>query len=216
MRNEVLKRISEKKIIAIVRGILGEDSVHLAQALCEGGVELMEVTFDPNDAAERDKTAQTIRLLVQEMGEKMCFGAGTVTSVEMVEQARAAGAQFIVSPNTNEQVIRRTVELGMVSIPGAYTPSEIKFAKDCGGDFIKVFPASSLGPVYFKDVHAPLSDCKLLAVGSVNEKNIRDYLAAGAVGAGVASCLFKKEWIRAGEWQRITQATRSFMDVVEG
>ena len=214
MRETVIRKIEENKVIAIVRGILGEDCLNLAKALYKGGVCVMEVTFDPNDPEERKKTAATIGLLVQEMGDKMFIGAGTVTTVEMVEQAKAAGAQFIVSPNANAEVIRVTRYNDMVSIPGAYTPTEIKFAKDCGGDFIKVFPACSLGVSYFKNVHAPLSDCKLLAVGSVNENNICDYLAAGAVGAGVASCLFKKEWVKAGEWQKITDATRSVMEKI--
>ena len=214
MREQTIRFIEERKIIAIVRGIWGEDCLNLAKALNAGGVNLLEATFDPKDPVLREKTADTIRLLIAELGDSMSFGAGTVTTVEMVQQAKAAGARFIVSPNTNEAVIRATVESDMVSIPGAYTPTEIKFANDCGGDFIKVFPASSLGPAYFKDVHAPLSDCKLLAVGSVNEKNICDYLAAGAVGAGVAGCLFKKDWVQAGEWQRITDATRSFTKTI--
>ena len=172
MRNDVIRFISEKKIIAIVRGILGDDCLRLASALSAGGVKLLEATFDPNAPAEREKTADTIRRMNDELGGEMCFGAGTVTNLEMVMQAKEAGARFIVSPNTNESVIRATVAADMVSIPGAFTPTEIKFAKDCGGDFIKVFPASTLGPSYFKDVHAPLSDCRLLAVGSVNESNI--------------------------------------------
>lgn len=211
MREDTIKAIENGKVMAIVRGILGEDCLNLAKALYAGGVTLLEATFDPNDPAEREKTAATIRLLNQEMGDQMVFGAGTVTTVEMVNQAKEAGAKFIVSPNTDPQVIKATRDADMVSIPGAFSPTEIKFATDCGGDFIKVFPACNLGVSYFKNVHAPLSDCKLLAVGSVNEENICDYLAAGAVGAGVASCLFKKDWVKAGEWQKITDATRSVM-----
>ncbi len=210
MREKVIERIMARKVIAIVRGIHGTDCVSLARALHEGGVDLLEVTFDPIDDQERLRTAETVRKLIGCLGEEMTFGAGTVTNVEMVAQARDAGARFIVSPNTDEKVIRATVENGMVSIPGALTPTEIKFAHDCGGDFIKVFPAGSMGASYFRNIHAPLSDCRLLAVGSVNAENVRDYLAAGCCGVGVAGCLFKKEWVRGGEWDRITQAARQF------
>ncbi len=214
MRTEVIERIIREKVIAIVRGIHGADCVNLARALHEGGVGLLEATFDPIDAAERRRTAETIRTLDRELGDGMTFGAGTVTAPEMVLQAAEAGAQFIVSPNTDEKVIRATVEAGLVSIPGALTPTEIKFAHDCGGDFIKVFPANCMGPAYFKSIHAPLADCRLLAVGSVNGDNARDYLQAGCSGVGVAGCLFKPDWVRAGEWERITDAAKRFLAVL--
>ena len=211
MRQQVIEKITEKKVIAIVRGIYGEECLGLAKALHEGGVDLLEATFDQLDASEREKTAETIKLLIRELGDKMCFGAGTVTTVEMVLQAKEAGAQFIVSPNTDEEVIRATVENDMVSIPGALTPTEIAFANKVGGDFIKVFPACNMGPSYFKNIHAPLSNCKLLAVGSVNGDNAKDYFAAGCDGVGVAGCLFKKDWVKAGEWDKITEATKTFL-----
>ena len=212
MRESIIKAIEERKVIAIVRGIHGQDCVGLARALHEGGVDLLEATFDPVDASERLRTVATIKALVQNLGGQMIFGAGTVTTVEMVLQAKNAGAQFIVSPNTDEKVIRATVGADMVSIPGALTPSEIKFAYDCGGDFIKVFPACSMGVSYFKNIHAPLSQIRLLAVGGVNEKDAHDYLAAGAVGIGVAGCLFKKEWVHAKEWEKITLAAKALME----
>ena len=212
MREQIIEKIIEKKAIAIVRGIFEEDCLNLAKALRAGGIELLEVTFDQKSASERIRTCDTIRLLVQELGDRMCFGAGTVTTVEMVEMAKAAGAQFIVSPDTNEDVIRATVEADMVSIPGALTPTEIAQAHRFGGDFIKVFPVSQFGPNYIKNVSAPLSQVKMLAVGGVDGENIQEYLKAGAVGAGVAGCLFKKDWVAAGEWDKITEASRIFVE----
>ena len=211
MRQQVIEKILEKKAIAIVRGIFEEDCLNLAKALLKGGVELLEVTFDQKDANLRLRTANTIRLLVKELGDKMCFGAGTVTTVEMVEMAKSSGAQFIVSPDTNEEVIRATVDADMVSIPGALTPTEIAQAHRYGGDFIKVFPVSQMGPAYIKNVSAPLSHIRMLAVGGVDNGNIEAYLTAGAVGAGVAGCLFKKEWVAAGDWDKITEASREFV-----
>ena len=212
MREQVIQKILEKKAIAIVRGIFEEDCLNLAKALLAGGVELLEVTFDQKSAAERVRTCDTIRLLVQELGDRMCFGAGTVTTVEMVEMAKAAGAQFIVSPDTNEEVIRATVAADMVSIPGALTPTEIAQAHRFGGDFIKVFPVSQFGAGYIKNVSAPLSHVRMLAVGGVDGENIQAYLKAGAVGAGVAGCLFKKDWVASGEWDKITEASRIFVE----
>lgn len=211
MREQVIKMIEEKKIIAIVRGFYDEECLGLARALHAGGVDLMECTFDQESAEERQRTVDTIRLLVKEMGDEMCIGAGTVTTVEMVELTKQAGGQFVVSPNTDEAVIRATVAADLVSIPGALTPTEIKFAKNCGGDFIKVFPACNMGLGYFKNIHAPLSDCKLLAVGGVTEKDAKDYMAAGCYGVGVAGCLFKKDWVKEGKWDLITECSKVLM-----
>ena len=210
MREQIIKKILREKTIAIVRGIYGEDCVNLARALADGGVTLLEVTFDQRSAAERVRTCDTIRMLNEALGDRMAFGAGTVTTVEMVEMAKEAGAQFIISPDTNEAVIRATVERDMVSIPGALTPTEIAHAHNCGADFVKLFPANAMGPAYLKAICAPLSHVRILAVGGVDERTVKEYFAAGAVGAGVASCLFQKAWVQAGEWDRITEAARTF------
>ncbi len=214
-RTKLIDKILEKKIIAIVRGYTVEECVNLARALHEGGVDLMEVTFPQTEADGLAETAKKVRALRDALGSQMEFGAGTVTSVQMVRAAHEAGATFIVSPDTDDDVIRETVKLGMVSIPGAMTPSEMKHAHVCGADFIKVFPANMFGPAYFKTVLAPLSQLRLLAVGGVGENDIADYLKAGAKGTGVASCLFRKEWIKGGEWNKITEATRKFVSIVE-
>lgn len=214
MREDVIKKTLEKKIVVIVRGVFGEDCVKLAQALYEGGIELLEVTFDQSKPEAFSRTADTIRQLVNTLGDKMIFGAGTVTSVELVHMAKEAGAQFIVSPDTNEQVIRATVEEGMVSMPGAMTPTEIVSAHSYGADFIKVFPIGNLGASYLKAVKAPLNHIKMLAVGGVTEKNIGEYMAAGADGAGVGGQLVNKEWIANGEFDKITALAKEFVKIV--
>ena len=214
MREDVIKKTLEKKIVVIVRGVFGEDCVKLAQALYEGGIELLEVTFDQSKPEAFSRTADTIRQLVNTLGDKMIFGAGTVTSVELVHMAKEAGAQFIVSPDTNEQVIRATVEAGMVSMPGAMTPTEIVSAHSYGADFIKVFPIGNLGASYLKAVKAPLNHIKMLAVGGVTENNIGEYMAAGADGAGVGGQLVNKEWIANGEFDKITALAKEFVKIV--
>ena len=214
MREDIIQKILDEKAIAIVRGIYGEDCLNLARALHTGGVNLLEVTFDQKSAEERRQTCDTIRLLAKELGGRMAFGAGTVTSVEMVEMARKAGGQFIVSPDTNEAVIRATVAAGMVSIPGALTPTEIAQAHRYGADFVKLFPANAMGPAYLKSICAPLSHVRILAVGGVDTGTVADYMAAGAVGVGVAGCLFKKEWVHAGQWDRITEASKVLVSLL--
>ena len=210
MREAVIQKILDKKTIAIVRGYTPEEVLNLAKALYAGGVELLEATFDQKSAEARQVTVETLKLLNRELGDKMCFGTGTVTTVEMVRQTYEAGGKFVISPDMDPEVIQATRELGLVSIPGALTPTEIKQAYKYGADFVKVFPVNFMGPAYIKAVAAPLSHIRMLAVGGVDGSNVQDYLAAGAVGAGVASCLFKKEWIKAGQWDKITEASKAF------
>ena len=214
MRNEMIQKITDEKVIAIVRGVYGEDCLKLAKALHKGGVRLMEVTFDQKSATERQRTVDTIRLLVNQLGDVMGFGAGTVTTIEMVRQAKDAGAKFIISPDTNLDVIKETIALDMVSIPGALTPTEMMQAHWAGADFVKVFPANHMGPSYFKAVAAPLNQVRMLAVGGIDEKTAPEYLKAGVAGFGVASGLFKPQWLKDGQWDAITQATAAFMNAL--
>lgn len=210
MRQEVIQKILEKKAIAIVRGYTPQQVLDLAKALYAGGIELLEVTFDQKSEQARRLTVETLKLLNNELGGKMDFGAGTVTTVEMVRMAHEGNAKFIISPDMDPNVIKETLALGMVSIPGALTPTEIKQAYVYGADFVKVFPVGHMGVSYIKAITAPLSNIRMLAVGGVDGSNVRDYLAAGAVGAGVASCLFNREWIENGQWDKITEASRKF------
>lgn len=211
MREKIISKVLEKKIVAIVRGVYGEDCVNLAKALYAGGIEMMEVTFDQSKPDAYNRTSDTIAKLVSEMGDKMIFGAGTVTTLEMLELAKNAGAQFVVSPDTNEEVIKATVANGMVSMPGAMTPTEIITAYRYGADFVKVFPTANLGAAYIKAIRGPINHIPLLAVGGVNEKNIGEYMKAGVNGAGVGGNLVNKEWIAAGRFDEITALAKEFV-----
>ena len=211
MREQVIQKVLEKKIVAIVRGVYGQDCLNLAKALHAGGIDLLEVTFDQSQPENLERTSDTVKLLCDNLGDQMFFGAGTVTSLKMLELAIDAGAAFIVSPDTNEDVIRATVAAGLVSMPGAMTPTEIVTAHGCGADFVKVFPTSSLGAGYIKAVCAPLNHIRMLAVGGVNENNIGEFLAAGAVGAGIGGNLVNKKWIAAGEFDKITELAKQYV-----
>lgn len=211
MRESIIKGVKEKKLIVIVRGVFGEDAVKLANALYEGGIEMTEFTFDQQSAENRQKTAEVLRELGERFEGRMLIGAGTVMTMEQLDMAHKAGAKFIVSPDTNTEIIKKTVELGMVSMPGALTPTEIAAAKSAGADFVKVFPVANLGSAYIKAVKAPLNHIPLLAVGGVNEKNIDEFIKAGAVGAGVGGNLVNKEWIKNGEFDKITALAKEFV-----
>jgi len=211
MRDKIIERVKNKKIVVIVRGVYGEECLKLAEALYDGGIELMEVTFDQSNTQNQIKTADTIRLINEAMQGKVIMGAGTVTTMEMLEQAYKAGAKFIVSPDMNPEIIKATVEKGMVSMPGALTPTEIVTAYRSGADFVKVFPVANLGIAYIKAVKAPLNNIPLLAVGGVNENNIGEFIKAGACGAGVGGNLVNKEWILNGEFEKITALAKEFI-----
>lgn len=211
MREQIIQKVLKNKVIAIVRGVYGEECVKLARALYNGGVEMMEVTFDQSKPDAFTRTSDTIALLAREMEGKMIVGAGTVTSVELLELAKKAGAKFIVSPDTNAAVIKATIEAGMVSMPGAMTPTEIVTAHSLGADFVKVFPTSGLGAGYIKAVCAPLNHIRMLAVGGVSEKNVGEFLKAGCVGAGVGGNLVNKQWIQNGEFEKITALAKELM-----
>ena len=215
MRDRVIKSILEEKIIAIVRGAEPEQCEAVAKALYAGGIRLMEVTYDQKKPETWQATADTIGALAKEYAGRMFVGAGTVTSPELVEMTAKAGGTFIISPDTDVAVIKKTRELGLVSMPGALTPSEIRTAHEAGADFVKVFPLGSMGPGYLKAIRAPLSHIKMTAVGGINEKNLRDYLEAGAYGAGIGGNLANKTWIANGEFDKITEVAKQLVRVVE-
>lgn len=209
----IVELVRQTKVVAIVRG-LESGYVQLAQALYDGGIRAIEVTFNQKDPVAWNQTTNAIRQIKAELGDKMAVGAGTVTTVELVQLAHDAGAEFIVSPDVNEDVIHKTKELGMVSMPGAMTPTEIAQAHGAGADFVKVFPAGVLGKQYIKAVRGPLNHIALLAVGGVSEKNAGEFIAAGCTGVGVGGNLVNKEWIAAGEFVKITALAKELCESV--
>lgn len=213
MRNSIINAVEQNRLIVIVRGVY-EEAAALADALYAGGVRMMEVTFDQQNTQKWEATCRAIRTIRDHMQGRMYVGAGTVTNVRFVQMAYDVGAQFIVSPDCRSEVIRCTRALGMVSMPGALSPTEISLARDNGADFVKVFPAAQLGPGYIKAIRGPLNNVRLLAVGGVNEHNTLDFIRAGCVGVGVGGNLVNKTWISAGKWPQITEAAHAFVQAV--
>ena len=212
---EIAKIVEQEKIIAIVRGVEPQKCIDVAKALYDGGIRMMEITFNAKDSAGDPDTAACIGAIHKEFGADMLVGAGTVLNTRQVELTAENGGSFIISPNVNEAVIRHTNELGMLSMPGALTPTEIEAAHAAGAEFVKVFPVVTMGPAYIKAIRAPLSHIKMLAVGGINEKNLEDYLKAGVLCAGVGGNLANKEWVHAGEFWRITEVARQLTDIAK-
>ena len=212
MSKEVLNKILESKIIAIVRGIPSDEVVELTDALVKGGISCIEVTFDQSSEEKARDTLKAISNISKALGDQICVGAGTVMTTEQVEAAAAAGAEYIISPNTNASVIKRTKELGKVSIPGAMTPSEVAEAYELGADIVKLFPAGILGCDYIKAVKAPLKHIPITAVGGVNPGNCADFIRAGAVGVGVGGNLVSPQLVKESRFDEITAIAKSYTD----
>lgn len=202
--------IEQHKIIVIVRGVERKHLLPLAEAMYEGGIRLMECTFDASGKTPDREVAANIDMLCSHFGGRMLVGAGTVLSEAQAALTKASGGSFAVSPDTNPAVIEKTKALGLVSVPGAITPSEITAAHRAGADFIKLFPIDLYGAKYIKALKAPLSHIRLLAVGNVTPADAEDYISAGAHGVCVGSAIVNKKLIAAGEYGKIASLAREF------
>ncbi len=211
----IVNGIAEKRVIVIVRKLYGEQLFRLADALYAGGLRFMEITFDQADPEHLVKTCDAIQGLKTRMAGRMHIGAGTVLTECQVEAACEAGAEYIISPNADVKVIKRTKELGLVSIPGAMTPTEIVSAHNGGADFVKVFPASFLGTKFIKDIQGPIGHIKCLATGGIGEQNFLEYMRAGYAGAGMGGVLVDKNLIESQDWQEFTRRAQSLTAMVE-
>lgn len=182
-----LEWILEKKIIAILRGVLPSNMLDVVQALHEGGVTVLEITLNSQDAISQ------IRKITEQYSGTMLIGAGTVLDMEGARAAKDAGAKFLISPGLDEKVVQFARDNNLVSIPGAYTPTEILRAHRAGADIVKIFPVSD--PAYLKSVSAPLGHIKMMPTGGINTQNIHEFARAGAVAFGIGSALVSKHFI---------------------
>ncbi|MCI8659139.1 MAG: bifunctional 4-hydroxy-2-oxoglutarate aldolase/2-dehydro-3-deoxy-phosphogluconate aldolase [Lachnospiraceae bacterium] len=213
---ELSDKIRENKIIAIVRGISSRYILDLADALYEGGIAMMEVTFDQTSKAGIQETLGSIALLKEKRQDKVKVGAGTVLTPDQVKAAREAGAEYIITPNVNRDVIDEAKKHQMVVMPGAYTPTEIELAYRAGADIVKVFPSSVAGPDYIRAVRGPLAHIPLAAVGGVDVQNIAEFFRAGVCCAGIGGCLVNKAQIEAGNFTWVCEKAREFTKALNG
>ena len=214
-KDEVIKKIEENKIIVITRGIYGEELKKLAAAMVEGGISCFEITYDQTDPNTKETIKENIQMLENEFGDSLTLGIGTVLTTDQVISAKESGAKFIVSPNFNINVVKETLKQGLVSMPGCMTPTEICAADEAGADFIKLFPAGTLGIKYCKDIYAPLHHVKYIATVSVTEETFEEYLKIGFAGAGISSRLIDKKVRGEGNYAELTRRAKEFVKIAK-
>ena len=215
MNTELINWIDNEKLIVIVRGVAREDLIPLAEAMYEGGVRLLEITYSANGSVSDEETADRIKTLVDHFDGRMYIGAGTVLTEKQVELTHAAGGRFIISPDTNTAVIKKTCQLGLISMPGALTPTEIQTAHNAGAHYVKLFPIGNLGTSYLKAIKAPLSHVKMLAVGGIDLSNVEDYKKVGVSGFGIGTGITDKALIAAKDFAGITSLAQRYVKAIK-
>lgn len=207
-REARLQRLIESGIVAILRAPDGRLLADVAEALLAGGVQALEVTFTV-PAAHR-----VLEQVAERLGERVLLGAGTVLDTETCRLALLSGAEFIVSPTVNLDVIAMCRRYDKLVLPGAFTPTEILAAWDAGADIVKVFPSDVTGPGYLKAIHGPLPQVRLMPTGGVNLQTAAAFLRAGACALGLGSALVEPQAVAAGDLARIESLARQYVEIV--
>jgi 2-dehydro-3-deoxyphosphogluconate aldolase/(4S)-4-hydroxy-2-oxoglutarate aldolase len=207
-REKTLKRILDGGIVAVVRAESGESLVKVVRALAEGGVTAAEITFTVPDAIE------VIRQVRHEVGEAVVLGAGTVLDPETARAALLAGAEYIVAPTVNVDVIRLCRRYDKIVMPGALTPTEVLTAWENGADVVKIFPADLGGPEYLKALRGPLPQIRIMPTGGVDLTTAESFLKAGACCLGVGGSLVDARAVAAGDFTRIRDLAAQFAAIV--
>jgi 2-dehydro-3-deoxyphosphogluconate aldolase / (4S)-4-hydroxy-2-oxoglutarate aldolase len=179
-----------------------EAAIRVAEALHEGGVHALEITFTVPDACA------VIEAVTRRFGDAVCVGAGTVLDPATAREAIEAGARYVVSPALRPLVIAEAHRLGVPAMPGGLTPTEVLTAHELGADIVKIFPADSVGPAFIKGLLAPMPFLRLMPTGGVTPENVGTWLAAGAVAVGLGGALVDGGLVARGEWGAITRRAR--------
>lgn len=209
-RNDILQRILEKKAIAVIRMTDVARLTRVIEAIRAGGVECVEITTTVPGAVE------VIRDVSQSIGDEALIGAGTILDADTARQAVEAGAEFIVGPVLDRGVIETAHQNEKVMIPGAFSPGEIVAAWQAGADIVKVFPATVLGPRYFKDLRGPLPQIRLCPTGGVTVENAGEWIKAGACCVGIGTDLLDKKAIAEDRYEILTEKARRLVANLEG
>ncbi|WP_410768546.1 bifunctional 4-hydroxy-2-oxoglutarate aldolase/2-dehydro-3-deoxy-phosphogluconate aldolase [Fontibacillus sp. BL9] len=204
-KQEKLKLLKESGVVAVVRRPPFGKAVRLTDALVAGGVKALEITVDS------DRAFELIASLNERYGEEVLVGAGTVLDAETAEKAIEAGAQFIFSPVLDEETIKTTIRHEVISIPGVMTPTEIVKGYRLGADLLKIFPGSSLGVNYIKELSAPLGQIPMMPTGGVTLDNVAEFIRAGAVAVGLGSSLLDKKAMEEERYDDITKRAEQFI-----
>ena len=207
-RSENLGAIKAGGVVAVLRADRPDALVEVAQAIGRGGIGAVEITMTTPGALD------VIGECAHRLGGEFLLGAGTVLDPETARAAILAGAEYIVTPTMNPDVITLCRRYDKIVIPGALTPTEILTAWECGADIVKVFPATAVGPRYFKDVKGPLPQIDLMPTGGVDLENAGDFIRAGACAIAVGGNLVDRAAVAAGDWQTLTDTARKYVDAV--
>ena len=207
-KTEIISRIVSSGVIPVIRASSQEEALAVVEAIAAGGITTIEVTMTVPNGVE------VIAALVSGRDD-LLIGAGSVLDPETARDCIAAGAQFIVSPATNFDTILYCNEADIVVMPGALTPTEILNAWDAGADFVKVFPADSMGGAkYLRSLKAPLPQVKLIPTGGVSQSTAAEFIKAGAEAIGVGADLVDLKAIREGRPEDVTQAAKKYLEIV--
>lgn len=215
MESKILNDLLEQGLVAIVRGVKSSSILPTVDALYNGGITAVEITVNQHSQETIEETLESIRLVHEKYQEKILIGAGTVLTVEQVDAVVASGAQFILSPNVNVEVIQKTKKKGCISIPGAITPSEIVTAYQGGADLIKLFPASDFGVSYIKAIMGPLGHIPYIAVGGITPDNMKDFMKIGVCGFGIGNNLVNLQYVNEGKFEEIEKTARIYYDNIQ-
>ena len=199
----VVDQLKRDKLVVIARGIPTDVLLRAAEACAEAGVFFLESTFDHRLDDPIGENSAKIAALVREFAGRLRIGAGTVLTAEEARAARDAGAEYIISPDTDPDVIAETKRLGLASIPGAYTPTEIKRAWSLGADIVKLFPADDAGLHYVKNLKGPLPHIPLMATGGVNPQTIPELAQTGFCAFGTGITILRPDFIDARDYEGI-------------
>ncbi|MDW7658484.1 MAG: bifunctional 4-hydroxy-2-oxoglutarate aldolase/2-dehydro-3-deoxy-phosphogluconate aldolase [Bacillota bacterium] len=206
LNDPLTEMIRRHRVIAIMRHLPDEQVEPVFSALADAGIRLIEITMNTSGAAEQ------ISRVIGQFSDRMMIGAGTVSTPGRARIALSAGAQFLVTPNLDLEVIAMAKEHHCPIMPGVLTPTEMMAAIKAGVVTLKLFPASQLGPAYVKDVLAPLDDLNLVAVGGVTQDNAAEWINAGCIGVGMGSSLLDKDLMRVRNYAEIVRRTKIFID----
>lgn len=201
-------RLLSSGVVGIIRANDSSRLVDVAKALLAGGVDCLEVTFTV------PKAHRVLEQVADALGDQVLLGAGTVLDPETCRTAILSGAEFIVSPNTNLDVIAMCKRYTKLSLPGAMTPTEVVAAWQAGADFVKVFPCDVLGPAHIKALRGPLPQVRMIPTGGVTLETAADFIKAGASGLGIGSSLVEPKAIAAGDWGRIEALAKQYVEIV--
>lgn len=204
-----LSRIQRSGIVAVIRSDRGELLADVAEALVAGGVDVMEVTFTVPQAH------RVLERVAERLGERILLGAGTVLDPETARIALLSGAEFIVSPSVNLEVIRLCRRYSKLVMPGALTPTEVITAWENGADIVKIFPSDTSGPAYLKALKGPFPQVRLMPTGGVNLDTAAAFLHAGAFALGVGGALVDPKAVAAGDLGKIEKLARQYVGVVQ-